>query len=168
MRKELVRAVRETFRQAIERGRRFTYTKERGAAGSDIYVWRYSANLNFFLYLLPSPKSYHDRFMIELAWSNGTSFPERAPLQNKQRLDLESDGRIRLPSLWREQWKSALEPWWELGPSAVNSGEAFDTEEEIGRRLARVPAVVSDVVEKLGEYGIPFFQRIAEERQATP
>jgi hypothetical protein len=22
---------------------------------------------------------------------------------------------IRLPGLWREQWRSGLEPWWELG-----------------------------------------------------
>ena len=168
MRKELIRAVRATFRQAIESGGRFEYTKERGAAGSDIYIWRFSADLNFFLYLLPSLKSYHDRFIIELGWSTGHAFPAKAALQNKQRLDLKSDGRIRLPSLWREKWKSAVEPWWKLGDSLVESGDAFDSEDETRRRLAQVPEVVSEVVDKLGEYGMPFFQRIAEERRATP
>jgi hypothetical protein len=169
MRKEVLRAVRENFRRTIESGGRFRRAEDRGDPGSDIYVWKFSDDLNCFVYLLPNPKSYKDAFMIELGWSSGPSFPATTRLQNKSRLDFQSDGRIRLPSLWREQWKSALEPWWELGRRlSMDFGDAFDSEEETLSRVARVPEAVADAINKLEEYGIPFFHRVAQERHAAP
>ena len=100
--------------------------------------------------------------MIELGWSSGPSFPAMARLQNKSRLDFQSDGRIRLPSLWREQWKSALEPWWELGRGPSALGDAFYSEEETLRRVARVPEAVADAIDKLEKYGIPFLCRVVD------
>lgn len=168
MRKEVLRAVRETFRRKIENGGRFQHAEDRGAHGSDIYVWKLSDDLNCFVYLLPSPKSYQDAFVIELGWSGSPSFPATSRLQNKSRLDFQSDGRIRLPGLWREQWKSALEPWWELGRGPSVLGDAFYSEEETLRRVARVPEAVADAIDKLEKYGIPFLHRVAEERHAAP
>jgi hypothetical protein len=168
MRKEVLRAVRESFRRKIESGGRFRHGDDRGAPGSDIYVWKFSDDLNCFVYLLPSSKSYQDAFIVELGWSSGPSFPATARLQNKSRLDFQSDGRLRLPSLWREQWKSALEPWWELGRGlSVDLGNSFYSEEETLRRVAKVPEAVADAIDKLEKYGIPFLHRVAEERHAA-
>ena len=168
MRKEVLRAVRESFRQKIESGGRFRRAEDRGSPGSDIYVWKFSNDLNCFVYLLPSSKSYQDEFMVELGWSSGPSFPATARLQNKHRLDFQSDGRIRLPGLWREQWKSALEPWWKLGRGlSVDLGDAFYSEEETLLRVAKVPEAVADVMDRLEKYGIPFFHRVAEERHSA-
>ncbi len=170
MRKQVLRSLREGFDQQI-RSRFSTFSRageNEGAPGSDVYVWKFSDNLNFFVYMLPNPKAYHDTFMIELGWSNRQTFPKPAPLQNKERLDLRSDGRIRLPSLWREQWRSALEPWWEVGGSlTADSGEEFYAEEETLRRVAKVPELVEDAIGKLQKYGIPFFERVAAERHAA-
>jgi hypothetical protein len=167
MRKEVLRAIRERFRRKIESDGRFRHAEDRGAAGSDIYVCKFSDDLNCFVYLLPSSKSYRDEFMVELGWSSSPSFPATARLQTKSHLDFQSDGRIRLPSLWREQWKSALQPWWELGPGPSVLGDAFYSEEETLLRVARVPEAVADAIDKLEKYGIPFLHRVAEERQAA-
>jgi hypothetical protein len=166
MRKQVLRLLRENFKRELESGGKFLQSAEhRGSPGSDLYVWKFSQGLNFFVYLLPNPKSYHDAFMIELGWSSGVLFPSHAPLQNKQRLDLRSEGRVRLPSLWREQWTSAVEPWWEVGRSlAADTGEEFYTEEETARRVAKVPELVADAIEKLQTYGTPLFNKIAAER----
>jgi hypothetical protein len=167
MRKQVLRVLRENFKRELESGGKFLQAAEnRGSAGSDLYMYKFSPDLNFFVYLLPNPKSYHDTFMVELGWSSEALFPSHAPLQNKQRLSLRSDGRIRLPSLWREHWTSAIEPWWECGCSlAADTGNEFYTEEETRRRVARVPALVADAMEKLRQYGVPFFERIAAERR---
>src|SRR5262249_37091876 len=106
-------------------------------------------------------------FILELGWSSASSFPKTLPLQKKQRLDLQSDGRIRLPSLWREDWPSAVEPWWQAGSSVnADTGEEFYTNEETERRVARVPELVKDAINRLQKYGIPFFEKIAAARQA--
>lgn len=166
MRKQVLRRLREEFKRKIEASGKFLHSADNGgAAGSDLYIWKFSPELNFFVYLLPNPKSYRDTFMVELGWSSGTLFPRSAPMQNKQRLDLCADGRIRLPSLWREQWASALEPWWETGHSlAADTGGEFYAEEETKRRVAKVPELVADAIQKLQKYGMPLFERVAAER----
>lgn len=165
MRKQVLRHVRKEFKQKIEGRGRFLQCADNGGPGSDLYIWKFSPELTFFIYLLPNPKSYRDAFMVELGWSSGTHFPRHAPMQNKERLDLRADGRIRLPALWREQWRSTLEPWWETGHSlASDTGDEFYTEEETLRRVAKVPELVADAIVKIEEYGIPFFQKIASER----
>jgi hypothetical protein len=106
--------------------------------------------------------------MIELGWSGG-DYPEQAPMQNKYRLDTQSDGRIRLPSFWREQWPSALEPWWELGYSlGFDNPDEFYSKEETLRRTAYAPKAVMDAVEKVEKYAVPFFKTIASERGVAP
>jgi hypothetical protein len=167
MRKQVLRLLREHFKRELESGGKFLLaTEKRGSADSDVYVWKLSEDLTFFVYLLPNPKSYRDTFMVELGWSKGPSFPRHEPLTNKQRLDVLHDGRIRLPSLWRDQWKSALEPWWEAGSSiSASTREDFYAEEETVRRVAEVPRLVADAMDKLQEHGIPLFQRIVAERE---
>lgn len=169
MRKQVLRRLREEFKQKIEAGGKFLHSADIGRTpGSDLYIWKCSSELNFFVYLLPNPKSYRDSFMVELGWSSGVLFPRNAPMQNTQRLDLCVDGRIRLPSLWREHWASALEPWWETGHSlAADMGEEFYSDEETLRRVAKVPELVADALAKIEKYGIPFFHRIASERHTS-
>lgn len=168
MRKEAVRALRAEFRRSIETVGQFRLTKEHATPGSDIYAAPLAPNLYAFVELVRNSKSYKDSFMIELAWSSRPECPTRAPLQHKRQLNLGVDGRIRLPSLWREEWASALEPWWELGPSLVKTGDAFDSEEETRRRVAEVPRVVADAIDRLRRYGMPFFQRVVNERENAP
>ncbi len=166
MRKEVLRSLRECFKRELEKGGKFSKTpNSSGSAGADLYVWRFSRDLNFFVYLLPNPKSYRDSFMIEIAWSSG-EFPRKDALQDSRGLNGLSDGRVRLPVLWRERWESAVEPWWKLGGSvSLGSTEEFYSEEETRRRLARVPERVADALEKINQYALPLFERIASERQ---
>lgn len=165
----MLRRLREEFKQKIEAGGKFIQSADTGGTlGSDLYIWKFSPQLNFFVYLFPNPKSYRDAFMVELGWGSGHLFPRKVPMQNKQRLNLHVDGRLRLPSLWREQWKSILEPWWETGRSlAADTGDEFYSEEETLRRVAMVPELVADVIEKIEKYGTPFFQKIASERRTS-
>jgi hypothetical protein len=166
MRKQVLRSVREGFRRELVSDGKFSkLMNSLESTGADVYVWRFSRDLSFFVYLLPNPKSYHDSFMVELAWSSG-EFPKNAALQHDQELNCVSDGRIRLPVLWREQWASAVEPWWELGsPLSAESSEEFYSEEETRRRLARVPETVTDALAKIKQYALPFFERIVSERE---
>lgn len=166
MRKQVLRSLREIFKHELESDGTFSKISNGSeSAGADVYVWHFSRDLNFFVYLLPNPKSYRDSFMVELAWSS-SEFPKNAALQKNKELKSFSDGRIRLPVLWREQWASAVEPWWELGDSlSAESSEEFYSEEETRRRLARVPESVTNVLEKIKKYALPFFERIASERE---
>lgn len=152
----------------IERQGRFRFAPDSSRlTQSDVYVWAVTADVNAFVQLVPTSKATRDEFMIELAWGKDGVYPMRSELQNKQRLDVTIDARIRLPSLWREQWRSALEPWWQLGPSAVRTGDEFYTDDEIDRRLARISALVEDVAVRLDAYGIPLFERVAASRQTN-
>ena len=169
MRKELLKGVREELNKLLSARCGFfkRTTKYREAGRPDVYVWIAAPELTFFVYLLPNPKSYKDSFMIELGWSKGGPPPPDVwrNKESKDQLDRQWEGRIRLPNLWREQWRSALEPWWELGQSlGAEDPEQFYSEEETRRRSARIPAVVTDVVDSIERYAIPFFQRIARER----
>jgi hypothetical protein len=168
MRKDVLKELRKQF--GIEVSRRckkfVPVVGYRGSPGSDLFVWDSTDDLKRFVLLLPNPKPYRDSFMVELAWS-GATFPEKAPLQSKQRLNAVVDGRIRLPQLWRENWSSALEPWWEAGDSlTVDNTERFYSAEETSRRMKAVGSLACDAAEKIAEYAIPFFERVADARRA--
>lgn len=168
MRKELLKGVREELNKLLPARCGFfkRSIRYREPGRPDVYVWNAAPELSFFVYLLPNPKSYKDSFMIELGWSKGGPPPlDVWRNKEKEHLDPQWEGRIRMPKLWREQWRSALEPWWELGESlGAEDPEQFYSEAETQRRSARIPAVVTDVVNRIERYAVPFFQRIARER----
>ena len=169
MRTQALKLLRQEFRRLLlNRCHMFRYDAAyRGSPGADLYLWQISSNLNCFIHLLPNPKSYRDSFMVELAWSGG-EYPIQAPLQNMRKLNVLSDGRVRLPDLWREQWPSAVEPWWELGSSLTATNEGtFYTDEETARRVDAVPKGALDAVDKIEKYAIPLFHKIAAERAAS-
>lgn len=167
MRRELVRALRQRFRSDLESQTKFVkIAADAYAPDSDVYRWTLSKNLNGFVRLVWSSKAYRDEFMIELAWSAGPSYPPPAPIEKQRGLDPRNDGRIRLPDLWRDRWSSALQLWWELGPRlGADTGDEFYADEETQRRVARVPEVVADAIQKLEEFGIPFLLGLAAKRE---
>jgi hypothetical protein len=166
MRKQALKLVQQEFNRLLL-NRCDMFVQEgtfKGSPGADLYVWRCSSDLNSYIHLLPNPKSYRDSFMVELRWSSG-DYPVQASLQNKQRLNTQTDGRIRLPAFWREQWGSVFEPWWELGdPLTADNEQEFYSEEGTSQKVAAAPKAVMDAVNKIEKYAIPFFESIAPGR----
>lgn len=170
MRKQVLRLLRVEFSHLLL-GRFAMFRKDpvfKTSFGDDLYVWRFSSELSFFIYLLPNPRSYLDSFMVELGWSK-RDYPMRAPLQHGSRPDTNSDGRIRLPNLWREEWASAREPWWEVGAPLMASDDVDDffSEQETLQRTKAVPKVVINAMDRIEKYAIPFFKSIAVARRTT-
>ena len=145
--------------------------KQKTDGGSIIYSRTVASDLVLFIRVMPNPKAYRDSFMIELGWSGDPS-AQCLSLRHQPRINASVDGCMRLPDLWREEWLSKLQPWWEIGPRlAATDPEVFfaeaersDSEEEVQRRVEMVPAVVADAVDRIERFGIPFLERVARER----
>lgn len=166
MRKDLLRETRRQFQSILktELGD-FRPLADAGLGpGTDLYVRRLASDLSVFISLVPNQKAYRDSFMIELGWGNSDR-PKSVRFANKASINFQEDGTVRLPVLWREQWDSALEPWWEIGGSLSlgNLGEYY-SEAEIQRRFSAIPGTVRDAVAKIRTYALPLFRTIATSR----
>ena len=159
MRKEILREVRKQFCQRLMT-RVPEFRAQSGVVpGMDLYKWEMTPKKSVFIALIPNSKPYHDSFMIEIAWSSG-EFPETASLQHQNRISTGVSGRLRLPQLWRENWRGAIEPWWEAGESlTLQNSDRYHSDEETQRRIAMVPSIVDDAVSKIVRYAIPFFKQ---------
>lgn len=166
MRKELIRKTREHFKGLLTSELEgFSHASAASAApGSDLYAKKIADDLALFIRLVPNPKPYRDSFMIELGWSR-SKFPTGARVTDKWNIDPMQDAALRLPVLWREQWSSPLEPWWEIGAAlSLETSQEHYSGAETERRLTLLPSLVKDAVEKVRQYAIPLFRTIAAAR----
>ena len=120
--------------------------------------------LTCFVTLHPHTKD--DVFAIDLAWSvHGFLSPDDT-------LQPEGAEEIRLARLWTT---STFDPWWEIVPresweemnKRIDEGRFFREEVPIEECLVKVPILVRDAIEKLKQYGIPFFMAKAQAAVAT-
>jgi hypothetical protein len=147
MRKEARKAVYREFTKALSGlCPMFAHAGEQDAFSDYIYHWRFCDDLTFFLCLHLSPKSYKDCFMVECAWTNGIAPPVLCQWYPELREpDFLKDGRFRLPQLWRNEWDSKVEPWWDVsGPFEQKAKEESE-----------------DAVRKVHDYALPVFLKIA-------
>lgn len=182
MRSPLAKAVRNSFsRRMREELPQFVPVKSEHAIPGDLlYVWSFSQEHKFYIYLEISQKSYQDSFTVELARSASDfpfSYAALGPAPQK-------DGcvRFRLPQLYRDEWrpKAGWEPWWWIGPPIVPEGVTSKavaravqgkrplTDEglPIEQALALVEPQVQDAIDRIKSFGIPFFEQFAQSQPA--
>lgn len=154
---------------------------ECAAGGADYSVWALcvSPNLTFFVMLQPFDNE--DRFTVEIAWSDDGKFPWRESGPRLCKIE-GPKARRRLPRLW---FVGQTEPVWEVirrrtfeetraRIKAMSRGDRDEveridrlTEVPLDEAMSRVPALVEDAVQKLIDYGLPVFRRVAENRGLT-
>ncbi len=123
-----------------------------------VYACSVGSDLTLFVILAISPKE--DRFTLEVAWSSDENLPQCSttiPEDTRQVPGL----CLRLSRLWQQY---GFDHWWGLGreitlEDMVNSVP----EDSIETKLAQVQSQVDDAIQKLLEFGIPYFGRVAAE-----
>ena len=134
-----------------------------------IWVYNVAPVLTFFI-LLQSFRE-HDKFALELAWSEDGEFPW--DLNNVfQSNERESKGRERFP-----RWETDKEHVWDLDPEAtaaakveleaLSRGEYVPYSEKnvpVDQVLANIESIVEDAIQKFIRRGLPFFRQVADRR----
>jgi hypothetical protein len=168
IRKELLLRFRQELKKRLPQ---FQLSK-RTHPGDPLWEWHIAPKLTFFLHLQPFDKV--DEFILDIAWNEtkkypvsviGFSFPPniKAPTCN-----------LRLAQLWA---RGPLADAWCVVPKETEEEEKAryaalqrgDTktffyrppEEEV---LPRVGPLVEDAVQKLIDFGIPLFRKVAKHR----
>jgi hypothetical protein len=182
MRSPLAKAVRTSFASRIkEELPQFSAVGSKKCLPGDLlYIWSFRPNLNFYIHVQISQKSYQDSFTVELACST-TSFPFSTAALGPT---AQKDGavRFRLPQLYRDEWraKTGWEPWWWIGPPIIPEEVTSKAAERAatGRRpltdetipveqaLPMVEPQVRDAIDRLKRFAIPFFERFAQGHQS--
>lgn len=181
MRSEVAKNVRKIFQRELQREiPQFTPIKDTNVRGGDsLFRWQIHTGMNAYIYLFVSPKYGQDRFAIDLACSPG-EFPKQMPRGPSD----EKNGsvRFRLPQLYKDQWpRKNWEPMWEVGPhnnprliaeqviTGTQKSQVGDAKDEgllpFPQSLGFVEPQVRDAVDKIKEFGIPFFKRFAERKK---
>ena len=176
MRKELSKAVRTEFTAAMARRLpQFTPVtiKSRYAwPGSRIFRWVSDPSLHFFVELFFDPKG-DDSFGVEVGWSRLGRYPELPA-----RPGIRDDGSkvehwVRLSFL-----ESNIGGMWSLedpdgSPGASGRGMAISSRLLAGlpplpveQALQRVGPRVTDAVEKLINYALPYFEQVSRKKSS--
>ncbi len=125
-----------------------------------------TAHPTFFLFLQLSEK--RDAFTIELAWSvdgifpqsEGYRIPRNWPELAVNRTDINADRfRFRLSKLWV---KPKYDPWWEFSPH-IGVSKASDFSIRASAELddcGKCEQLVSDAMQKILEFGVPYMTEI--------
>ena len=166
----LKRALRGTFNERlIVRLLNFALRKKDGS----MWIWTrlLATNLTFFVAL--QVKKDWDKFVVEIAWSDDGEFPFDIMGKDDPALNR---GRTRLGKLWKPL---GVEPDWDLDSEHTQAMDAmlhglakgmplkFPLNGDTDVLILRVPVLVDDALNKLQEYGVPLFQRVAETHGVT-
>lgn len=143
--------------------------------GDRLYQWEMGDGLTVYLFLALAPN--RDEFTIEAAWSRKGRFPTYMLCLSPVDIpecdivrDEPRDGeyRLRLPSLWPPH----RDHWWKVSDRPdvedMSLEELFDLDAALEAPSADVQDFVqervAEVMELIAEYGIPYFQQVAEQR----
>jgi hypothetical protein len=92
--------------------------------------------------------------MVELGWNKSGEYPRMMtgrisdPLTNDAQM-------VRLPDFYRQEWKTGLQPWWEITPRRRftdfrnPSVEGPSQESSVEDKIATATVLVDDAVERL-------------------
>lgn len=175
MKTKLIAAVTECF--CAEMARRlptFVRRKEEKAGGKSLPLFesRTVSTIAFFVLLTFADK--RDAFTVEVAFNESPEFPWTempGTIKEVSSAPSRSVARFRLAKLWGE----ASDVWWTLGeePSLAEIEERIKTKsylraEDLTPKLEKVPVAVADAIEKLVNYGLPFFELITQDKENPP
>jgi len=147
--------------------------RERGAGDSPMWAWELAPKLTYFIKLQPFEDK--DQFVIEVAWSDEGTFPWRDLAPHPPNPELPKS-RGRLARLWAT---GKTEDVWAVVPdepdevfwqrlAARRRGEKVSLlgpkPPPVEEALPRVAPLAEDAVQKLIDYGLPLFRRVAEQR----
>ena len=137
----------------------------------NFWTWAYeiAPNLTFFIALQAFDR--YDEFVIEVAWSEDGEYP----WQHSGQIEVDRPmGRERVGVFFKT---GPREVTWNLAPEATaairEANEARVRGERVNYQfdppievvLPRVEPMVRDAIEKLEQYGVPLFRRVAEARK---
>lgn len=175
MRKELSKALKEAFTQAMAAELpRFRETPIRSMylnPGERVFSWEAAGAANLFVILVPHPKG-PDQFTIELGWSVLGRFPE-----------LSMRPSLRLPKRGEEFQESEYvcrlgevaggsDRWWSLAKAPVPAPTVAGALAALRERIAPLPAAearalvqpaVADAVALLERNGVPYLEAWLEQ-----
>lgn len=134
---------------------------------SALWEWRLTRRLSLFVMLDTFPQD--ERFVLEIAWSEDGEFPWD---------DFGGDLKVDAPS-WRDRLKCLWsdEEAWDLEPERKQRYEAawkayerdeippFPVDVPVDIVIARIEPMVDECLQKLHQYGIPIFRRVAKRRK---
>ena len=166
IRKELIGQFRREFERRFPQFKRHTKKSD-----DPIWAWALAFNLTFFVMLQPFDDK--DEFVVEIDWSEDGKFPIDAPTSRRVKVEAPC-WRVRLSGLWAagpvsDAWEvvpAETETEWGARQAALKRGDIKrylrePTEAEV---LPRVAPLVEDAVQKLIDFGLPLFRRVAEQR----
>jgi hypothetical protein len=178
MRPSLIEAVGRSFAHcvAIELPQFASVKSKQALPGDQLFVWEFSPDLRFYIYLQINQTPNEDSFTVELACST-SDFPfSHAALGPTPQKD--GSVRFRLPQLYKDEWrpKSAWEPWWWIGEPAsaeevttgaiarAKAGTRPLTQDglPLDEALHLVEPQVQDAFQRIKRFGIPFFEHFAQ------
>jgi hypothetical protein len=146
----------------------------------DTRIWSWKLSPHLVLFVMVHAFRREDQFSVEVAWSETEEFPYGAVGQVK--VD-QPQGREGLGLLWESDphplhppSPARVEHVWDAAPEktagilqdldALREGKAmsFPPDPPLAQTLPRVLPLVRDAVDKLEEYGMGLFRRVAEVR----
>lgn len=133
--------------------------------------WSLKLATNLYLFIGLQFFSGKDQFVVNLAWSENGEEPwawlGRAEVE-------QMEGCQRLGVLWNRARGERHEYVWDLAPEKTAADEAhikarargehlpYAEDPPVELLLPRIEPLVHDAIEKLEQYGIPLFRRVAE------
>ena len=133
------------------------------------FTWSFLRRQNdLYQWLWFQRHMYDDAFTVELSWSCLTEEPTRPPIRDPSDAFTPEGARFRLGRFWN----SGGDYWWyiadpppsisEVTPEEyVNRLLAPRPEVDLGKVMPKLRATVDDVIVRIQEHALPYFNRVA-------
>lgn len=177
MRARLRAAVEKCFERCLKSDLPGFERVDQVALPDECELYERRVTSKFLLYVMLQYHDNEDSFTIEIGWTLNGFFPEHLPMPRPPFEDAPTgDMLFRLGRLW----EPTRDHWWHLAPVAYEVPleealkdydrflhDSFLNRPSVKELLPRVKPLVRDAVSKLLEYGMPYFQKIAD-KNAVP
>lgn len=166
MRKELGKPTRELFFAMVgDVAPEFGRCSAHDIRGFTWWLCRQRGNLRQWLSF--QQHRYDNAFTVEISWSSVFEDPTRPPLGTPEDPFTPCGCRMRLGAFWNK----GGDFWWHLtdpppglldvSPEEYLQAWAAPSAVDLVTTLPRVRAAVEDAVERIREYAVPYFERVA-------
>ena len=164
MRKEYGTAVRKEFCARFEKALpQFKLSNDKESAGPGARLYELVVSENLTLYACLGMSRSFEEFVIEVAWSEHNRFPPEHLFSNNEPKN--GEACRQLPKFWCK----GSSRWWVVEPrdsfeEIMRRHREFDFEPRpVEAYLPGIPALVEDAVNKIMEYAVPYFEKVAAE-----
>jgi hypothetical protein len=130
------------------------------APGDRLYLWKVGPDL--WLYVMLGIFHLEDLMFLELAWTSNKRWPARRYSQDPFGPAQEGSVRFRLYELWNEREPLDL---WRIGPRVTLDPVRMQFTQPSPEQdlFDEIESVVSDSIDRLVRFGLPYFQKVARE-----